>query len=104
MYDIYRKLFMSEDKNYEAIGRYHSCQENLTKLIDMRCSLAKRIGEGIRPLEHESLHVGRVKKVSIDALNESMKEMAKIISEIEIAINELNMYAESAGYSKIDRY
>ena len=102
MFELYKEIFMSEEKDYEAIGRYHTAKERLEKLIQMRSNAAASIKEKIAVIDHANIHSGFVRKFDSKRAVELLDEIATLTNEIEITVNEVNRYASAAGSRPLD--
>lgn len=89
---------MSEEKDFEAIGRYVDAMERVRKLSKRRHDIAKAI---IRVL-HKCQNTGSaISRFDYSAVHENMSELETVNIELESAVSELNMYAGPARKSQI---
>ena len=93
---------MSEEKDFEAIGRYHVYSEELRKLIEMRQSLTSRLISSIENLKHEGNYASTsVHGFDSEKAKNLLNEMISVSSCIEEIIDKVNNCAASAGREKI---
>lgn len=102
MFELYREIFMSEEKDYEAIGRYHTAKERLEQLLNMRVSAMRSLKEKLSRIDNGNIHTGMIQKFDCEASTKLMNEIVTLTGEIEIAMNEVNKYVSSVGGRLID--
>lgn len=102
MFELYREIFMSEEKDYEAIGRYHTSKERLENLLRMRVSAMQSLRERLSRIDNGNIHAGMIQKFDCEASTKLMNEIVTLTGEIEIAVNEVNKYVSSVGGRSID--
>ncbi|WP_406834025.1 hypothetical protein [Pseudomonas asiatica] len=90
---------MSEQKNFEALGRYTDAKERASGLESARHNLAGDIG---RMLSSAAMGAGStVRKFNHASFLTKANELAALNEQLEKAIAEVNSYADQAGKPKM---
>lgn len=102
MSDIVFLRGVSENRDFEALGRYVDASERIDKLLSARHNLGSAIAQIVRPLSLPADKIS-IPSIDIDALAEQVSNLTVIESELRAAIDDANQYAEAAGKKAVRR-
>ena len=93
---------MSENKDFESIGRYHAAMERVRDLLVRRQCAASRAGHFLKRADHLG-STDSIARIDHAKLQSAVDEMVSFNFELEAAIQDADQYALAAGKRQIYR-
>lgn len=92
---------MTQDRDFEALGRYTDAMERISKLQHARHNLAASLARLIQPgvLSENAV----IATLDIDAIEGQVSELVVVEAELSKAIDDANQYASAAGKKPVRR-
>lgn len=93
---------MSENKDFEGIGRYHTAMERVRDLLVRRQHAASRAGHFLKRADQIG-STDSIARIDHAELQSAVDETVKLNLELESVIQDADRYASAAGKRQIYR-
>ncbi|MFA9439392.1 hypothetical protein ACDA63_07125 [Uliginosibacterium sp. sgz301328] len=97
---------MTTEQQFEYIGRYTVAKKDVQRLVAQRHALAGNLSVLLQRaslVNSSAVTVDRIYTLDAAAAEAKLKELIDINTQLEMAIDEMNRYADAAGESPAKR-